>query len=149
LIDLQQKERRLLTDHLTEYYRQKIEESLHPQQRKATAVKTEVDREKIPPPQPVEHAPIKEEVGEVLSSSKIEINPSAEEYLSESTIDRAVEGWSRISMEWKVAAFTVFLFGLLYIMIFFMKPSQEDLGGVITEQLRIFQQQHGGGKKPQ
>ncbi len=149
LLDLQQQERRLLKDHLTDYYRQKIEESLHPQQRKADQVETGLSRVNVPTPQPAANAPIKAEVSEVLSSTKIEINPSAEKYLSESVIDRAVKGWSRISKEWKVVALTVFLFGLLYFLIIVLKPSQEQLGGAITEQLRIFQQQHGGGKKPQ
>lgn len=149
LIDLQQQERRLLKDHLTDYYSQKIEESLHPQQRKAELVEPELSREKVPAPQAAEHAPIKDDVSEVLSSTKIEINPSAEEYLSDSKIDRAVEGWSKIRLEWKVAALTILLFGLLYIMIIFMRSSQEEQGGFMTEQLRIFQEQHSGGKKPQ
>ncbi len=145
LVDVRQAERHLIKDHLIEYYRQKIEESLSPR-RKQPHAPPQVEREQARPV--VEEVSTKQESRAIPGPEVIEINPSAEDLYPESPLDRAVASWSHISAEWKVVGITILLFGVLFILLFFIRPSQEQLGGFMTEQLKIFQQQHGSRPSP-
>ncbi|WP_141735662.1 hypothetical protein [Oligoflexus tunisiensis] len=129
LVDIRQAERRRLKDYLIAYFEQKIEESMGARRRIAVAEATALS----PAAQP-------EALKEAQPETAIEINPSAEEYVPNKAPREPAP--FRIPREIKIALWTIVGFVIIFVLIILFRPSQEEQGGNITEQLRIFQQQH-------
>jgi hypothetical protein len=143
LVDIRQTERRQLKEFLIDYYQQKIEESLG-SRRKATAVAKAADG---PSPEDISPAQQPEANEETQAESHIEINPSAEEAQSDGKADQTARAWGPVPRELKIAFWTIVGFCIIYVFIMLFRPSQEELGGDYTEQLRIFQKQHSGPRE--
>lgn len=141
-VDIRQRERRQLRDFMIDFYNKKLDESLGPKKKPVAAPAPSV---------PTELSPAQEDEArtEEQPAASIEINPSAEELYPDSALDRAVMSWSRIPHELKIAFYTVLGFGLLFVFIILFRSSEEEQGGYITEQLRIFKKQHGTSEATQ
>jgi len=146
LIDMRQVERRQLTDFLISYYHEKIEESLGAR-RKSTHAQAAPQAVELSGATELSPALQPEAREQSQPESAIEINPSAEELYPESAIDKAVQGWARVPNEVKMAIYTILVFCLFFLLIILFRSSQEEQGGYITEQLRIFQEMHGGSRR--
>ncbi|MDQ3230743.1 MAG: hypothetical protein M3Q07_02900 [Pseudobdellovibrionaceae bacterium] len=147
LVDIRQSERRQLKDFLISHYRQKIEESLGPRRKPVPAAEAVATPAASPPAMELSPAEQPEVRNEAQPESKIEINPSAEELYPDSALDKAVKGWGRVPKELKIALLTILGFCIIFIFIILLRSPQEEQGGFITEQLRIFQKQHGGSSR--
>ncbi|MCX6131048.1 MAG: hypothetical protein NTX25_18560, partial [Proteobacteria bacterium] len=160
LVDIRQKERHSLARYLIEYYSEKIldldsHRQIDNKSNSQYIRPIEAIRSDSTPSTSVlaisPEAMVKTENPSTQNSSpkrtaNILINPSREDVYPDNAIDRAVASWGRIGQEWKIFAFTLLFFGLLFSLIFLLRGPQEDLSGGLTEQLRIFKEMHQGSQ---